>query len=85
MKKKQLGDFTYVDEKEKKKKFSKEVTCLGNCSFVFNVISLLEDVTYHLSELIFIYKDQVVFGSLLFQLLATMREEHLFSTPEAAS
>lgn len=71
--------------KKKKKKFSKEVTCLRNCSFVFHVISLLEDVTYHLSELIFIYKDQVVFGSLLFQLLATMREGHLFSTPEAAS
>lgn len=31
---------------------------------LFNIISLLDDVSYHLSEFIFIHKNQVVFGTL---------------------
>lgn len=47
-----------------------EVTRLGDCNFVFNNISLPEDVSYHLSEFIFIHKDQVVFGSLFLTALS---------------
>lgn len=40
---------------------------------LFNIISRLDDVSYHLSEFIFIHKNQVVFGTLF--LITLMKDE----------
>lgn len=40
---------------------------------LFNIISHLDDVSYHLSEFIFIHKNQVVFGTLF--LITLMKDE----------
>lgn len=78
---KQPRNFTYVDKKKKGVGLAQKLHTLGIVALL-NIISLLDDVSYHLSEFIFIHKNQVVSGTLY---LTTLVKETLILHSEACS